>query len=123
MSCLSTSYHTGFTYQTFSDDVALVKLASKVNYTDFIRPVCLVQSERQNRREQKGLNVELDSEANSTTANDIDDEPADMATVVGWGKLHGGKAASQLQEVRLPIVKHEKCKEWFKQMQKFITIR
>lgn len=33
--------HTGFSYATFADDVALIKLPFKVPYTTYIRPICL----------------------------------------------------------------------------------
>ncbi|KAH9402019.1 hypothetical protein TYRP_016591 [Tyrophagus putrescentiae] len=92
--------HTGFSYATFADDVALVKLPFKVPYSPFIRPICL------------------------PTPTELKTTAFERATVAGWGKLRaGGVSAETLQELELPLVDNGLCQTWYKQQGKSIAIR
>ncbi|XP_034055547.1 prostasin-like [Gymnodraco acuticeps] len=74
-------------YDALSDDndMALLKLSSPVNFTDYIQPVCLAS-------------------ANSTFYT------GDNNWVVGFGATSfGGPNADTLQEVRVPIVGNNEC--------------
>jgi len=74
-----------FVKKTFNNDIALIKMKSKVDFTDYIRPVCLPSKDR--------------SYNNHSTI------------VVGWGKLsEGGLPANVLQEVLVPIISQKQCR-------------
>ncbi|KAF3837359.1 hypothetical protein F7725_004823 [Dissostichus mawsoni] len=80
-------------YNVFNDfnednnnDMALLKLSSPVNFTDYIQPVCLAS-------------------ANSTFYTGV------SSWVVGFGATSsGGPDADTLQEVRVPVVGNHECK-------------
>jgi len=77
--------HPNFVKKTFNNDIALVKMRSEVEFSDFIRPVCLPSWDRS----YNGQNT----------------------IVVGWGKLsEGGLPANILQEVSVPIIPQKKCR-------------
>ena len=89
-------YHNGFSYATFAHDLALIKLSNNINYTDYIRPICL-----------------------PTGDNGILKSIHSKAIVAGWGKLQqGGLSADTLQEVELPLVENNLCQTWFRQQGK-----
>ena len=91
--------HPGFTFTTFQDDLALIRLPETVSYTNYIRPICL---------------------PDQVTARQIQKK----ATVIGWGKLkQGGASAETLQQVDLPIIDNDKCINWYREMGKMLTIR
>ncbi|KAJ4949005.1 hypothetical protein JOQ06_020525 [Pogonophryne albipinna] len=65
--------------------MALLKLSSPVNFTDYIQPVCLAS-------------------ANSTFYTGV------SSWVVGFGDISsGGSNADTLQEVRVPVVGNNEC--------------
>lgn len=86
-------HHPNFQAGTFDNDIALVQLASRVPFTDYIQPVCL------------GDSATLERDFFTT-------EGVRLGTVTGWGQLTEGLNALPrfMQEVRLPIVDHELCK-------------
>ena len=91
--------HSGFSFATFADDLALIKLPNKVQYSNYIRPICLPK---------ETTNVLVDKNA----------------TVIGWGKLQqGGYSAEILQEAEIPIVDNDKCIEWYREKGKMLKIR
>ncbi|KAF3837346.1 hypothetical protein F7725_004810 [Dissostichus mawsoni] len=68
------------------NDMALLKLSSPVNFTDYIQPVCLAS-------------------ANSTFYTGV------SSWVVGFGATSsGGPNADTLQEVRVPVMGNKECK-------------
>ncbi|XP_048012640.1 chymotrypsin-like protease CTRL-1 [Megalobrama amblycephala] len=70
---------------THNNDIALVQLSSSVNFTDYIKPVCLAA-------------------AGSAFAGGTE------IWVTGWGNLQtGGPAANILQQVMLPVVNNSEC--------------
>lgn len=60
--------HENFRLQTYYNDIALLKLERSVNYTDYIRPICLPDEEMAK-----------------------DDLMGHFATVVGWGATSFGE--------------------------------
>lgn len=91
--------HPGFTFTTFQDDLALIRLPKAVTYTSYIQPICL---------------------PDRVTTMPIPRK----ATVIGWGKLkQAGISAETLQQVELPIIDNVKCINWYHEMGKMLTIR
>ncbi|XP_074519867.1 LOW QUALITY PROTEIN: chymotrypsin-like protease CTRL-1 [Halichoeres trimaculatus] len=79
--------HPDYNNTLFNNDVALMKLSSPVNYTDYIRPICLASSGSQFH--------------NSTSC---------WAT--GWGRLgkdEPNEAFNFLQEVEIPVIGNKQC--------------
>ena len=83
--------HKKFDYGTFDRDIALVKLAQPVDeFTDFIRPICLL---------------------NSSFAGEIV-RPGAKGLVVGWGRVEeDGHYARYMKEVKLPMRARKVCDE------------
>ncbi|RWS29267.1 secreted salivary gland peptide-like protein [Leptotrombidium deliense] len=76
--------HPNYNKTSQQNDIAILKLASKVPFNDDIHPIC------------------LPSENNKYVGK--------MATVVGWGATeYGGPSAKRLQEVTLPIWTNQEC--------------
>lgn len=77
---------------TYDSDLALIKLRSKVHFTDYIMPICLGDTEfiRKTFFNYKDLRY---------------------GTVAGWGKLseRGGQPRF-LQEIKLPLVNPDQCR-------------
>ena len=91
--------HPGFTFTTFQDDLALIRLPKAIRYSNYIQPICLPD-----RIWMKPM--------------------VKKATVIGWGKLkQGGNSADTLQQVDLPIIDNGKCINWYREMGKMLTIR
>ncbi|XP_056596456.1 chymotrypsin-like elastase family member 2A [Triplophysa dalaica] len=77
--------HPNYDSSTFDFDIALVQLSSSVDFTNYVRPVCLAA-------------------AGSVFAGGTE------TWVTGFGRLQtGGTAADTLQEVMIPIVNHIDC--------------
>ncbi|CAM4417355.1 unnamed protein product [Leuciscus chuanchicus] len=80
--------HPNYVSSTNDNDITLLQLASPVNFTDFISPVCLASS-------------------NSVFFNRT------SSWVTGWGAIHSGTplpSPQTLQEVDVPIVGNRQCK-------------
>ncbi|XP_061765388.1 uncharacterized protein LOC133558198 isoform X6 [Nerophis ophidion] len=79
--------HPNFDQFSFDNDIALLRLSSPVNFTAYIRPVCLAAS-------------------NSNFINGTD------SWVTGWGTVQEGVSLpfpQTLQEVEVPIVGNRQC--------------
>ncbi|KAK5647268.1 hypothetical protein RI129_002160 [Pyrocoelia pectoralis] len=75
--------HPGYDQRTFKDNVALLVLNDRMNYTVTAQPICLPQNW-------------------AVTSN--------YGLLVGWGKIAGQQEASPLQQVlQLPIVGLQQC--------------
>lgn len=70
-------------------DIALVRLSQTVQFTDFVRPICLPLSER--LRQQLYDNVVL--------------------TVAGWGKTENGTNSQKMLKLDLSGVRRQACAE------------
>ncbi|XP_048579095.1 uncharacterized protein LOC5509856 isoform X2 [Nematostella vectensis] len=76
--------HANYSYNTLDYDYALLKLTRPLNFTQYVQPVCLPDS----------------------------DFPAGtLCYVTGWGstKYRGSPSPNYLQEVGLPLVNHSQC--------------
>ena len=81
--------HREFDARRFDNDIALIELEDEVEFTNYIRPICLAQSDR------VMWNI-------TSTGR--------LGIVSGWGMLmEGGASPIALNEVRLPLVRQEVC--------------
>ncbi|XP_046956421.1 enteropeptidase [Lynx rufus] len=68
-------------------DIAMMHLDFKVNYTDYIQPICLLEE------------------------NHVF-PPGRICSIAGWGRLiHQGPTANILQEANVPLLSNEKCQQ------------
>ncbi|XP_026004360.1 chymotrypsin-like protease CTRL-1 [Astatotilapia calliptera] len=74
------TYHPGFNSSTHENDICLLKLSAPVNFTDYIRPICLASQ-------------------NSTFNNES------SSWAIGFGD-----SSNNLQEAKVPIVGNSECK-------------
>ncbi|CAN8014698.1 unnamed protein product, partial [Ixodes persulcatus] len=82
--------HPKYNFFTYENDLALVRVDEPLEFLPHIAPICLPPD------------------------NESDDLIGRNATVTGWGRLsEGGVLPSVLQEVKVPIVSNEKCKNMF----------
>ncbi|XP_048041600.1 tryptase-like [Megalobrama amblycephala] len=89
--------HPNYNGSTFDNDIALIQLNSSVNFSDYIKPVCLAA-------------------AGSVFSAGTD------SWVTGWGRLQfGGKRPDTLQEVMIPIVNNTDCDNAYKGISMSIT--
>lgn len=80
--------HPKYNFYTYENDLALVQLDQPIQFPPHVAPICLPPD-----------NIELLGR---------------NATVTGWGRLNeGGTLPTILQEVRVPIVSNDKCKDMF----------
>ncbi|XP_026016338.1 chymotrypsin-like protease CTRL-1 [Astatotilapia calliptera] len=75
--------HPGFNSSTRENDICLLKLSAPVNFTDYIRPICLASQ-------------------NSTFNNET------SSWAIGFNFI--GKTSNNLQEANVPIVGNSECK-------------
>lgn len=75
-------------YERGKHDIALVELAKKALFSDFIRPACLWQT---------------------------DETETNYVTTVGWGKTATGKTSDELLQVSLEIISNEQCQSIWRQ--------
>lgn len=82
--------HESYDTNTYVNDIALITLDRSTDFSDFIWPVCLPDSD------------------DSYVGRD--------ATVIGWGTIYfGGPVASTLQEVTIPVWTNAECDEAYEQ--------
>ncbi|XP_054162302.1 serine proteinase stubble-like [Oppia nitens] len=80
--------HPHYNFFTYENDLALVQLDEPIDFQPHVAPICLPPD-----------NVDLLGK---------------NATVTGWGRLsEGGVLPTVLQEVKVPIVSNDKCKNMF----------
>ncbi|EOB01127.1 Enteropeptidase, partial [Anas platyrhynchos] len=73
---------------TKDSDIALMHLQYKVQYTDYIQPVCLPE------KNQQFL-------------------PGTSCFIAGWGDTtSGGSSSNILQEAEVPLILNDKCQQW-----------
>ncbi|KAF4789083.1 transmembrane protease, serine 15 [Turdus rufiventris] len=74
--------------KTKDSDIALMHLEHKVQYTDYIQPICLPETHQQFL---PGINC----------------------SIAGWGTLSsGGPTSNVLQEAVVPLLSNENCQQW-----------
>ncbi|XP_069015081.1 serine protease 27-like [Embiotoca jacksoni] len=76
--------HPKYNTHNFNNDICLLKLSAPVNFTDYIRPICLASE-------------------NSAFHNGT------SSWVTGFGRTGDGNLPNILQEVNVPIVGNNKC--------------
>ncbi|KAM3836525.1 enteropeptidase [Vipera latastei] len=73
--------------RTKDSDIALMHLQFRVNYTDYIQPICFPEKNKQFL-------------------------PGTKCSIAGWGKTtQEDSISSILQEAEVPLITHQKCKE------------
>ncbi|XP_030310831.1 enteropeptidase [Calypte anna] len=73
---------------TKDSDIALMHLQYKVQYTDYIQPICLPEK---NQQFLPGINC----------------------SIAGWGSImNEGPTSDILQEAEVPLISNEKCQRW-----------
>ncbi|XP_059480367.1 uncharacterized protein LOC132199566 isoform X2 [Neocloeon triangulifer] len=103
--------HPGYLDTGFINDLALLKMERPVDFSDYIRPVCLPPP-------TAVVTTTTESAESSTSSSPVKPEEQDpaensqMCTVVGWGQLSevGRIFPDTLQEVQLPLISTEECR-------------
>ncbi|KAK1169576.1 enteropeptidase [Acipenser oxyrinchus oxyrinchus] len=73
--------------RTKDSDITMMHLEHKVNFTDYIQPICLPEKEQMFK-------------------------PGTKCFIAGWGKvLEQGSVANILQEAEIPLITNEKCQQ------------
>ncbi|XP_063868852.1 uncharacterized protein LOC135104952 isoform X2 [Scylla paramamosain] len=84
--------HPDFKAHGFYNDVAVLKLAEDVEFTEYILPVCLPSDEYRRRP--------------------LDHLVGHTPSVIGWGSTHyGGQESAVLREAKLPVWKNSDCND------------
>ncbi|XP_067399003.1 enteropeptidase [Emydura macquarii macquarii] len=79
--------HPHYNKRTKNSDIAMMHLQFKVNYTDYIQPICLPEA---NQQFLTGINY----------------------SIAGWGStINDGAPANILQEAEVPLITNEKCQQ------------
>ncbi|KAJ8963550.1 hypothetical protein NQ314_005555 [Rhamnusium bicolor] len=78
--------HPKYSAQTFSNDLAILKLTTPADITDYVRPICLWE-------EQISLEMVVGKQG----------------IVVGWGFDENGKVTEELTKAHMPVVSQETC--------------
>lgn len=95
-------WHDYFVFTSYANDIALLRLADRIEYTDFIQPICLPLEIDESTRDYRG----------------------ETGTVVGWGRMaSGGEVASALQQVVLPIIDNDQCMSWYQSQNRIIELK
>jgi len=89
----SRTAHEGFNSVSFQNDIAILKLAKRVEFNSDIQPICLpVEPALRNK-----------------------DYTRSLPFVAGWGATSfNGPSSGTLREVQIPVVAQENCKESYK---------
>ena len=86
--------HSGYREGRFDDDIALLRLAEPLTWSDYVQPVCLPPA-----------------------GADSDRWTGEHGQVAGWGYRdewrRGGRPADTLQWVSLPLLARQTCQRWF----------
>ncbi|XP_045502391.1 CLIP domain-containing serine protease 2-like isoform X1 [Colias croceus] len=80
-------------------DIALIRLAHEVNFTDFVKPICLPYTSEFERKTFEGLTME----------------------VAGWGKTETKSTSDVKLKVRLPVIRQDDCKDVYSAANRVIT--
>ncbi|XP_059475790.1 coagulation factor IX-like [Neocloeon triangulifer] len=80
--------HPGYNHSNHRNDLALIVLQNEVQFTNFVRPICLWNSD-----------YDLDKIVNKT------------GTVVGWGFTANHTQPEFLQEAQIKVVSYQECFE------------
>lgn len=78
--------HPQYNFQTYDNDIALVKFTTAARITSYVRPICLWRE-----------------------STDIKSVIKKLGSVVGWGYDETGQYTEQLMQARMPVVANEMC--------------
>ncbi|KAK9751282.1 Trypsin [Popillia japonica] len=78
--------HPQYNFEKFANDIAVIRLSNRAEFTDVVRPICLWQGPK-----------------------DIDHLIGKLGTVVGWGYDEDGKLTEELTKLEMPVVSKEVC--------------
>ncbi|KAL0266284.1 UNVERIFIED_CONTAM: hypothetical protein PYX00_008876 [Menopon gallinae] len=79
--------HPNYNTTDFRSDIAVLTLSTKVEFTDFIRPVCMWDSRNTRIEDIVGL----------------------QGTVVGWGFDTTKQLTEELKQAQMPVVSYDQC--------------
>lgn len=106
MTLKSITLHPEYTCGKVKNDIAILELSNKLQWSDFVSPACLASSSQEE-----------------------DYKPLDniSAVVAGWGWTHEdsskGSRAKILQKAKVNVIGIEKCREWYKSQGKKTSIQ
>lgn len=108
--------HPQFSNETFDNDIALVKLATHIQFTDNIRPICLATSTEVRQMNSyffsKDYQLNENGQTNVPNESDVEIQATKFGLVTGWGRLkENGPLPRYLHKIRLPIVDRVKCRQ------------
>nr|XP_006821214.1 PREDICTED: limulus clotting factor C-like [Saccoglossus kowalevskii] len=94
--------HSSYNPVTFDNDIALLHVSEPVQFSEYVRPVCLPPTD-----------LITTSEFGMEFEDEIPRPPPDeMAIILGWGLTsNGGSRADSLLEAYVPIVEQEICRD------------
>ncbi|KAI4455191.1 modular serine protease [Holotrichia oblita] len=78
--------HPQYNFHKYANDIAVIRLSHRADFTDFVRPICLWEG-----------------------ASDITNLIGKLGTVVGWGYDEDGKLTEELTMLNMPIVSKQVC--------------
>nr|XP_014099091.2 venom protease [Bactrocera oleae] len=100
ISVLKQERHPNYNTANGRNDIGIVWLQRNVQFIDNIKPICLPSS--QQLRSKSYLNY--------------------TPFVAGWGKImEGGTAANVLQELQIPVLANEVCRDSYQRAKRLIT--
>lgn len=79
--------HPDFNSIELTNDIAIVRLSSNAAFNEYVRPICLWQTDK------KDLSEVVDR----------------TGKVFGWGKTDSGKLSDELIQLRVPVVSFITC--------------
>ncbi|CAH2094433.1 unnamed protein product [Euphydryas editha] len=81
------------------NDIALIRLAHAVEFSDFVKPICLPITQELRSNSFEGYNME----------------------VAGWGQTESRHNSDVKMKVRVPIVKNNKCQDIYRKEGRILT--
>lgn len=94
--------HPGYSRRDGHSDIALLYLDRNVEFSDFIAPICMPRTPELRRKSYVKVSP----------------------FVVGWGKtMEGGKSASVLQELQIPVFDNEVCLDSYRKLNRWFSQR
>lgn len=92
--------HPQYNRRNGRNDIAILYLERNVPFTDFISPICLPTTQELRSKDYKGY----------------------TPFVVGWGKtMEGGQSATVLQELQIPILPNQECRDRYAEQNRLVT--
>ncbi|XP_077998260.1 mannan-binding lectin serine protease 1-like [Glandiceps talaboti] len=104
--------HPDYDLSNFDSDLALLRLSSPIDFTDYVRPVCLPPT----------MTIKEDG---SEETWEIERPPPedDLATVIGWGATFNRdvRGSDILQETFVPLANHSICQTVYRRSEWEVT--